>query len=311
MINNNNPLVSIVIPVYNGSNFMKEAIDSALNQTYKNIEIIVINDGSNDNGETEKIALSYGDAIRYYSKENGGVATALNLGIEKMNGDYFSWLSHDDLYLPKKIELQVEAIDIDNKREVIVCKSSLIDKDKNIIPSPRKNSFVGRKTGKEMFIDVFNRNRGLNGCALLIPILAFEESGEFNDLKYTQDIECWARMMIKDYSFLFIDDILVYTRVHNEQSQYNLSHLYRKELKMFSNMVVAYALAYAEDKEHFIKAMLRYSYHKNNLDSVKYIKRNTKIKSDMSCYIFYIKGFIYRFLRYFYHRFVKLKSFNS
>ena len=91
-----NPLVSIVIPVYNGSNFMREAIDSALAQTYPNIEILVVNDGSTDN--TREIALSYGDKIRYFEKENGGVATALNLAIHEMKGEYFSWLSHDDWY---------------------------------------------------------------------------------------------------------------------------------------------------------------------------------------------------------------------
>ena len=57
------PIVSIIIPVYNGSNFLSQAIECALGQTYKNIEILVINDGSTDNGESEKIALSYGDRI--------------------------------------------------------------------------------------------------------------------------------------------------------------------------------------------------------------------------------------------------------
>ena len=65
------PLVSIIIPVYNGSNFLRQAIESALNQTYSNIEIIVVNDGSNDLGKTEEIALSYGSRIKYYKKENG------------------------------------------------------------------------------------------------------------------------------------------------------------------------------------------------------------------------------------------------
>ena len=97
------PLVSIIIPVYNGADYVAEAIDSALNQTYKNIEIIVVNDGSNDNGKTEKIVLSYGEKIRYFSKENGGVSSALNIGIANMKGEYFSWLSHDDMYLPSKI----------------------------------------------------------------------------------------------------------------------------------------------------------------------------------------------------------------
>ena len=75
------PKVSIIIPVYNGANYLRDAINSALNQTYKNIEIIVVNDGSNDNGRTDEIALSYGNKIKYIKKKNGGVASALNVGI--------------------------------------------------------------------------------------------------------------------------------------------------------------------------------------------------------------------------------------
>ena len=85
------PKVSIVIPAYNASNYLSEAIDSALKQTYENIEIIVINDGSGDDGATRQIALSYGDKIRYYEKENGGSSSALNLGIVDMTGEWFSW----------------------------------------------------------------------------------------------------------------------------------------------------------------------------------------------------------------------------
>ena len=105
-----NPLVSIVIPVYNGSKFLGEAIQSALNQTYKNVEVIVVNDGSNDNDKTEQIALSFKKKIRYFKKENGGVSSALNLGIRKMKGDFFSWLSHDDLYDSQKIKMQIQYI---------------------------------------------------------------------------------------------------------------------------------------------------------------------------------------------------------
>ena len=121
------PKVSIIIPVYNGSNYLQEAIDSALAQTYPNCEILVINDGSCDEGKTEAIALSYGDRIRYFKKENGGVATAVNYGIEHMTGDYFAWLSHDDYYLPHKIERQMRAIvDVYKKARVSIMPSSTI-----------------------------------------------------------------------------------------------------------------------------------------------------------------------------------------
>ena len=92
-----------------------------MNQTYKNIEVIVINDGSNDNNKTENIALSFNNKIKYFKKENGGVSSALNLGIRKMNGDYFSWLSHDDLYETDKIKKQIEYISKNPKLEVIGC----------------------------------------------------------------------------------------------------------------------------------------------------------------------------------------------
>lgn len=104
-----NPKVSIVIPVYNGGNYLAEAIDSALRQTYSNLEIIVVDDGSVD-GSTEVIARSFGDKIRYFKKENGGSSSALNYGINQMQGEWFSWLSHDDLYYPEKIEMQVNYI---------------------------------------------------------------------------------------------------------------------------------------------------------------------------------------------------------
>ena len=92
------------------SNFLREAIDSALAQTYDNVEVVVVNDGSTDENATEEIAKSYGDKIQYYHKVNGGVASALNLGIEKMKGSYFSWLSHDDKYEKTKIEDQVNVL---------------------------------------------------------------------------------------------------------------------------------------------------------------------------------------------------------
>jgi len=104
------PVISIIIPVYNGANYLGDAIDSALEQSDKHFEIIVVNDGSTDGGKTESIAKSYGNKIRYYKKKNGRVASALNYGIKRMKGDWFAWLSHDDIYLPNKVKDELLAI---------------------------------------------------------------------------------------------------------------------------------------------------------------------------------------------------------
>jgi glycosyltransferase involved in cell wall biosynthesis len=209
-----NTKISIIIPVYNGSNFMREAIDSALAQTYKNIEIIVINDGSKDNGATEKIAKHYGAKIRYFKKKNGGVATALNLGIEKMTGEYFSWLSHDDVYLPNKIESQADFI----VREKIP-NNTILYSDTCIIDSSGREFFVPplKKTYKglvrELIISGF-----LDGCSLLVPKIAFKEVGSFNpDLKTTQDYDLWFRFAKAGFIFKKSPGVLVKSRQHAGQ----------------------------------------------------------------------------------------------
>ena len=112
-------LVSVVMPVYNASPFLREAIDSILNQTYPLIELIVINDGSNDAGKTENIILSYGNKVKYIKKENGGVASAINMGIAYANGEFIARMDADDISLPTRIELQVKYMQ--NHPDIGVC----------------------------------------------------------------------------------------------------------------------------------------------------------------------------------------------
>ncbi len=207
------PKVSIVIPVFNGSDYLREAIDSALAQTYHNIEIIVINDGSNDNGATENIALAYGDNIRYFSKENGGVASALNVAIEKMTGEYFSWLSHDDLYFANKVEVQIGALSQMHNQSVVLYSDFGIfyNNPDNLIevklPSVPSEQF-------RYFITTMN---SLHGCSLLIPITAFLECGLFDEeLRTTQDYDLWFKIAEK-YTFIHLPQILVKGRSHPEQ----------------------------------------------------------------------------------------------
>jgi glycosyltransferase involved in cell wall biosynthesis len=211
------PKVSIVIPVFNGSNFMKEAIDSALAQTYPNIEVLVVNDGSNDEGITEEIALSYGSKIRYISKSNGGVSSALNLGIKRMTGDYFSWLSHDDTYKPNKIQSQMEYLQsIGNSETILYGGYEIINEKSKIIDVI---DFSKLYSISKLNVPLFPVLRGLaNGCTMLIHKNHFERIGLFDEsLRTTQDYELWYRMFRKTHIH-FCPGILVQSRVHQNQT---------------------------------------------------------------------------------------------
>ena len=105
-----NELISVIIPSYNSGKFLGEAIESVVNQTYKNIEIIVINDGSTDN--TEEIAKKWqkrDERVRYLKhKENKGPSAARNTGIKNSRGEYIAFLDDDDEWLPEKLERVIE-----------------------------------------------------------------------------------------------------------------------------------------------------------------------------------------------------------
>jgi glycosyltransferase involved in cell wall biosynthesis len=101
-------LVSVIIPAYNAEIYIARALDSVLSQSYPNIEVIVINDGSTD--RTENIVKSYGSEVLYISKSNSGVSSTRNIGIKEAKGEYIAFLDCDDIWHRKKIEIQMTAM---------------------------------------------------------------------------------------------------------------------------------------------------------------------------------------------------------
>lgn len=219
------PRVSIVIPVYNGADYLGEAIDSALAQTYGNLEVVVVNDGSTDGGATERIARGYGDRIRYVAKPNGGVATALNAGIDAMTGDYFSWLSHDDLYAPDKVGAQVQALAGVAGDAVAYCAFEEFDP-------------AGRVLRDSLSLPVFDDpamavlETVLHGCALLVPRRCFEVAGRFDPaLRTTQDNDLWLRIALAGFPFHYVPRVLVRSRQHPGQGSRTIhTHAAEREL---------------------------------------------------------------------------------
>jgi glycosyltransferase involved in cell wall biosynthesis len=219
------PLVTIVIPVYNGANFMRYAIDGALDQDYDNIEVVVVNDGSTDT--TGEIAKSYGDKIRYFIKENGGVSSALNMGIKNARGMYISWCSHDEFYLPNKISTQVEKLkEFDSKENLIPnCEYTHFD----IVDNTDRNGSIRLTDDISLFPP--NKIDSLKSlylghcdfCCLLIPKAAFDLVGYFDEnLCATQDYHFCFRLIDAGYMFVYIPDKLVVDIRHEGQSTHRI-----------------------------------------------------------------------------------------
>lgn len=232
------PLVSIVIPVFNGELYIKEAIESAINQTYKNIEIIVVNDGSTDNSES--IINLFGNKIRYFKKDNGGVSSALNLGIKKMKGDYFSWLSHDDVLLHTKIEDQINSLS-EEEDDLLVsyCSTKFINTRSQII---NKKSFKRYRNGQihtsnESLLNMY-RYGVYNGCALLLPKSIFSVVGVFNEeIRFSQDLLLWTKMFLAGYKLKHLNKNLVLSRVHQKQVTQTSKHLIYIESKTIDSIL--------------------------------------------------------------------------
>lgn len=246
------PLVTIIIPVYNGANYIRESISSALGQTYQNVEVIVVNDGSNDQGETEKIVKEYGEKVKYIYKENGGVSSALNVGISYSKGEWISWLSHDDLYYPDKIQKQVQLLNEilvnpnkDITKYVLFSKSEFIDKDGKKILGFRFNRKKSTNS-LDLIVDNIRRN-SFSGCTFLLPRNCFDDIGFFNEeYLFIQDKDLWYRLLFGGYKFIYLPEVLVKSRMHKDQTTHKIPERGVKESKEFYRWVIDSAYSVEE-----------------------------------------------------------------
>jgi len=177
-------LVSIVIPCYNGARYARECIDAAINQTYKDTEIIVVDDGSTD--DSWDIIQSYPDIIKI-RKSNGGTASALNAAIKRSKGDFIRWCSVDDVLLPDAIENMMKFISVncfpyDYGRAIFYTNYHVIDENgkhlRDFVEPERPESdlwkfFFGNASTSLIYKKIFDR------CGLFDELLAHSEDYEF------------------------------------------------------------------------------------------------------------------------------------
>ena len=246
-MNSSNPKVSVIVPCYNQAQYLDESLTSIYNQTYTNWECIIVNDGSPDH--TEEIALKWqakDSRFIYVYKENGGVSSARNLGIEKATSDFILPLDADDKFEPTFLEKAVKAL-IDNPEVGIVSSWGMFfTKDKKL--QVYKSS--AKSTSDLLFCN------GVNMGFSLFRKESWEKAGKY---------DCAASNGYEDWEFLLrvsalgckvhiIEEVLFFYRQHQVSRRREMNQREQESKKfIYMNNKSIYIEHYEEFIDHFLK----------------------------------------------------------
>ena len=195
-------LVSVIIPTFNNKQYIEETIDSVLSQTYKNIEIIIIDDGSDD-GTDKIVSQKYKNKVKYYFQKNSGLSSARNMGLKKAKGSLIQFLDSDDLITKNKIKSQVKFLNQNINIDIVYSNCRTFKNDKNINTKwGRENYYKNGKIFEFMLEKPF-----LLPCMCLSRISFISKVGDFDiKLKNCVDYDFWLRAALLNANFHFLDD---------------------------------------------------------------------------------------------------------
>lgn len=210
------PLVTVIIPTYNHSQFVGQAINSVLEQTMDDLELIVVDDGSTD--DTKNVVSAIDDPrIRYHHQENQGLASTRNTGLRLARGKYIGFLDADDYWLPGKLASQINLLEANTRLGLVYGGYYVVDENGTRIAT-RRPRIVHNDTLAELILDNY-----VTGSATTSVVRAevFEQVGSFNQsLKACEDWDMWLRVAAV-YSLGAVNDIVACIRVHGNNMTSN------------------------------------------------------------------------------------------
>lgn len=281
--------VSILIPCYNSESFIRETLESCLSQSYRNIEIIIVDDGSTD--DSLKIAKEYEskfDNIFVFSQNNKGACSARNLAFEKSSGDYIMYLDADDVLSLNKIEYQVKALLNRDVRDIATCRWDRFQHHIEEAKFPPYICYRDYDKGINLLIDLWNYSEMFQTSCYLISRQLVIESGVWNEsLKKNQDGEFFARVLLQAKSVVFCENAKVYYRSGDYESV-SKGSTKSKIVSLLESFILYKTILNFEDS-HRVRlalaknfALFRYLYHGQYPDLSKQAKEEImklKIKS--------------------------------
>jgi len=209
------PKVSVILPCYNGARWIGQSIESVLAQTYKNFELIVVDDGSTDNSRKIISSYLYDERVRYIYQENRGFSNALNRGIRESRGEFIGFIGQDDLYMPNKLQVQVEYFDEHKDVDLVHSNYCSIDSSGRIMKV--RDIKVPRFSSRGKLIEYLFINNFIGFETALVKRRCFDKVGLFDErMVGFSDHDMWLRIA-GEFNIAYIDLVLVKKREHELQ----------------------------------------------------------------------------------------------
>jgi glycosyltransferase involved in cell wall biosynthesis len=205
------PLVSVIIPVYNSARYLGEAVGSVLAQTYRPLEVILVDDGSTD--DSAEVARSFGDAVRLYSQANGGVAAARNRGLAMAAGELLAFLDADDFWSEEKLSRQTAVLLADPSLDVVFGHVRQFHSPE-LADSLRQTTHYAAEVMP-----------GYHAGTMLIRREAFERVGPFESQWPRAEFVSWhLRATDAGLRMLMLPDVMMHRRLHDANQSLRLRH---------------------------------------------------------------------------------------
>lgn len=223
-----NPLVSVIIPVFNAERYLEKTLDSVFAQTYSNFEVILVDDGSTDTSLAIMEKGRHDKRLKIYSQKNKGASSARNLGLKKCSGKYIQFLDADDLISKNKLEVQVSELE-KQEDHIAVCRtvSFLDDEDFFNKEFPEENQYLFSTSEPQKFVyNLLGGSGSINMIqpnAYLTPINIINKVGGWrNYICPDDDGEFFCRVLLASKGIRFTANAINYYRKFKEQTSYSV-----------------------------------------------------------------------------------------
>ena len=240
------PVVSVVIPAYDVAPYIAETLDSVFSQTFKQFEVIIVNDGSPDTEELERALAPYLDRIRYVRQENRGAGAARNRGVCEARGEYVAFLDGDDLWLPEYLAEQLSFLRGGNYE--LTYTDALLFGDSPLAGKTFMETAPSK--GPVTFISLIRTDCNIITSGVVARRLPLIEAGLFNEsLRNAQDFEMWARMAKRGLRLSYQRKVLLRYRTREGSLSGDAMNRLARERFVFQHIADTYDLTPAERAE--------------------------------------------------------------